>query len=165
MAIELFPDEIPLPGRVLSGRRQISNLLPAAKDLLYGSFLAGMALSIARLGVIHGLVHPLGARYDIPHGLLCAIALPPSLSLNIQAMGRVYKELSELAGDDILKKSEELLDKVGLNQSPLAECEISDRESIIKETLASGSTQANPKTIEREDVEWLLDKIFQPKVL
>ncbi|MFO7821610.1 MAG: iron-containing alcohol dehydrogenase, partial [Lentisphaeria bacterium] len=132
---------------------------PAATDLMLGSYLAGLALSMARLGVIHGLVHPLGVRYGLPHGLLCGITLPAALKLNRQAMGAAYSEISELIGDDLLKTAKNLLLALGLEKSPLAGKEISDRENIITETLSSGSTKTNPKKINRQDVEFLLSEL------
>jgi alcohol dehydrogenase class IV len=48
----------------------------------YGSLCAGMALANARLGVVHGLAHPLGARLHLAHGEVCAMLLAPSIRLN-----------------------------------------------------------------------------------
>ena len=48
----------------------------------YGSLCAGMALANARLGVVHGLAHPLGARLHLAHGAICAMLLAPSIRLN-----------------------------------------------------------------------------------
>ena len=52
----------------------------AAADMLEASYLAGIALSHARLGVIHGLAHPLGVRFHAAHGLVCARCLPAALA-------------------------------------------------------------------------------------
>jgi len=37
---------------------------------------------------------------------------------------------------------------------------ITARDEIIKETLASGSTKANPRDVTAEDVDAMLDEIF-----
>jgi len=42
----------------------------------------GLALASARLGLVHGLAHPVGSRFDLPHGLVCALFLPGVLAFN-----------------------------------------------------------------------------------
>lgn len=132
----------------------------AADSLLTGSYLAGMALSASRLGVVHGLAHPLGARYHLPHGLVCAVCLPYAIELNRDSLGSKYDEMSEAAGGDLLSETWRLLDRLGIT-SPFAGKQMIEKEKIIKETIsAAGSTAANPKAISAGDVEMLLEKLF-----
>lgn len=133
----------------------------AAHAMLCGSFLAGLALSMARLGVVHGIAHPLGARFHVPHGHVCAAALPLALELNRPAIGEKYEMLSREAGRDILEFVEGLVRRLDI-RPPFQGKPIRDRDAIVRETLASGSTAANPKPIERGDVEWMLDRLFLP---
>jgi len=130
-----------------------------ADDLLLGSYLAGVALSNARLGVVHGLAHPLGARFRVPHGLACAVCLPHAIEFNRGAIGDKYARMSEAVGDDVLAFSRRLLTTFHI-QSPFAGKTIADRDVVIRETLASGSTAANPRKVSAADVEHLLDRIF-----
>ena len=127
-----------------------------AKDLLEGSYLAGLALSNARLGLVHGLAHPLGVRYRLAHGLVCAVCLPLVIAFNRQAMGGKYERMCEAAGGDLLTRVEALTRSLGI-ASPFAGRKIGDRERIVKETLASGSTKANPRPVTAADVEQFLD--------
>jgi len=128
-------------------------------DLLQGSYLAGMALSNARLGVVHGLAHPLGARYHQPHGLVCGVCLPHALAFNREAAGEKLAKVGELLGKDVLDRTDEMIAGMGI-VSPFAGAEIIDREGIVRETLASGSTAANPRPVTEADVHTLLDAIF-----
>jgi len=130
-----------------------------AADLLMGSYLAGLALSNARLGIVHGLAHPLGARYDIPHGLACAVCLPYAVEFNRDAMGGKYAAMSEVVGGDLLSEIKRLIRLFGI-KSPFAGKTVSDRNKIIDEVLASGSTAANPRKVTAVDVGCLLDCIF-----
>ena len=57
------------------------------------TYLAGLALSNARLGVIHGLAHPLGARYHAAHGLVCGVLLPHVLEFNRDWMQDKYDRM------------------------------------------------------------------------
>lgn len=132
---------------------------PAADELLTGSYLAGMALSSARLGVVHGLAHPLGSLYHLPHGLVCAACLPHAIEWNRPAIGPKYDRLSRAAGGDLMDVVTRLSAALGIG-SPLAGQPIRDRERIAAETLASGSTKANPRTVTALDVDWFLDRLF-----
>ncbi len=71
----------------------------ARAHLLYASTLAGMAFSNARVGLVHGMAHPLGAYHDLPHGLANAILLPYVLAFNAPAceaqLARVATALGE----------------------------------------------------------------------
>jgi len=118
-----------------------------------GSLLAGMALGNARLGVIHGIVHPLGVRYEIPHGLACGVLLPVALQYNREAMGKKYDVLAHILGGDPAEFCAELLQHVGL-PSNLRDYAVKpeDFETIAAESLPSGSLKANPRTVTREDV-------------
>ncbi len=129
------------------------------KSLLTGSFLAGVALSHARLGVVHGLAHPLGARYGVPHGLACSVCLPHAIEFNRPAIGSKYETLCDLVGSDLLFFVEQLTLRLGI-RSPFSGVPLRERDTIIEETLASGSTKANPRPVARDDVVWFLERIF-----
>lgn len=131
-------------------------------DLLEGSYLAGLALSNARLGLVHGLAHPLGARFHQPHGLVCAVCLPHVLEFNREALpGDALDELNRELGEDLQQRTGGLLNALGI-ASPFAGQPILDREAVIAETLASGSTAANPRPVQAEDVDKVLDNLFAP---
>lgn len=131
-----------------------------AADLLQGSFLAGIALSNARLGLVHGIAHPLGARYHQPHGLVCAVCLPPVLDFNREAMGEKYARVSRAIGDDVTSTVRGLLNTLDI-RSPFKGQQVKDRVGIIQETLASGSTAANPRPVAADDVDRLLTSLFE----
>jgi alcohol dehydrogenase class IV len=127
--------------------------------LLLASYFAGVALASSRLGVIHGIAHPLGALYDMPHGLICAVCLVPSIKLNRETIKKKYDVLSSTVGMDFEQKAVSLLNYFSI-QSPFRGERFIEKEKIIEETLHSGSTAANPKEITRSDVEFLLSALF-----
>jgi alcohol dehydrogenase class IV len=126
-----------------------------------GSLMAGMALGNARLGVIHGLAHPLGVRYEIPHGLACGVMLPAALRYNREAMGLKYERLRSLMGGaDPAEFCAELLHRVGLPSDfkGFAVRE-EDLPTIADESLPSGSLKANPRRVTREEALALLREV------
>ncbi len=131
----------------------------AAADLLAGSFLAGLALSTARLGLVHGLAHPLGARYGVGHGLACAACLPAVLRFNRPAAGAALDRVGAVIGGAPEEMAVRLLERLAL-PNPFAGQALADRAGIVAETLASGSTAANPRPVTAEAVERLLDALF-----
>ncbi|MCL6615420.1 MAG: iron-containing alcohol dehydrogenase, partial [Firmicutes bacterium] len=72
--------------------------LEARTALARASLLAGVALANARLGAVHGLAHPLGVYYDLPHGLVCAVLLPWVMRFNLQVAYEKFARLAEVWG-------------------------------------------------------------------
>ena len=150
-AIELINDNI------ISAYQTASQ--ESLSALLVGSYCAGIALSSSRLGVIHGIAHPLGVLYNVAHGLVCAACFIPSINLNKKAIEKKYERMSRLVGMDFVERITSILDTLNII-SPFKERPLQYKEKIIHETLNSGSTQANPKQITSEDVGALLEQLF-----
>lgn len=133
----------------------------AAADMLEGSYLAGVALSHARLGVVHGLAHPLGVRTGLAHGLVCALCLPACLAFNRDCVARDLADLKTRHGLDVEARVAAWLDAMRLPNA-LAGRAFQDREAMIDEILASGSTAANPRPVTAGDAAALLDRVAAP---
>lgn len=132
----------------------------AELNLLMGSYLAGLSFSMARLGVVHGLAHPLGIRYHAAHGLVCGVCLPHAVELNRPALGDKYEIINKAIGGDLLTLTRQLPERLGI-RSPFKGERIVDKETIIRETLKSWSTAANAKPVTESDVEFLLARLFE----
>ncbi len=66
----------------------------ARENMLYASYIAGIAFSKSYVGYIHAVAHSLGGMYDIPHGLANSVIMPIVLKKYSKS---VYKKLNELA--------------------------------------------------------------------
>lgn len=66
----------------------------ARKNMLVASYLAGRAFTKSYVGYVHALAHPLGGKYDTPHGLANAVILPVVLESYGKA---IYKKLWKIA--------------------------------------------------------------------
>lgn len=120
--------------------------LEARSDMALGSLLAGIALANARLGTIHGLAHPIGIRWHIPHGQICALLLAPVMRFNEGVVRDKYARIGEFIDKPIIEHIEWMCDEMDIpkdlkNLGITAE----ELEWIIKESLPSGSLKMNPR--------------------
>lgn len=134
--------------------------MSVAADMLEASYVAGLAFSHARLGVIHGLAHPLGVRFGAAHGLTCACCLPVALAFNRAVIERDLADLKQRHGLDVEARVREWLTEMAL-ENPFTGKQVDDIDSFVKEVLASGSTAANPRTVTAEDARQLLADIMR----
>ena len=108
---------------------------------------------------MHGLAHPLGARYHQPHGLVCAVCLAPVLEFNREVIPARYQAISDVLGADLPGRLKDMLEALEV-QSPFKGRPLRDSAGIVRETLESGSTAANPRAVTAADVERILERIF-----
>lgn len=131
----------------------------AAEAVLTGSFLAGMALSGARLGVAHGLAHPVGMHTGLGHGLVCAIALPHVLRFNRESDPDRFAELDALCGGSVDAKVATFIHTFGIPPNTGVPAP-KDPAPLVAEVLASGSTAANPRKVTETDARALLNLMY-----
>ncbi len=79
----------------------------AREGMAYGSYVAGMAFSNVGLGIVHSMAHPLGARFDIPHGVANALLLPYVMEYNKPAALEKYGDIARAMGVDVKGMSKE----------------------------------------------------------
>ncbi|MBN1642137.1 MAG: iron-containing alcohol dehydrogenase [Anaerolineae bacterium] len=161
----LSTDAIARIGRALPRAVADGGDLDARADMLYGSMLAGMALANARLGGVHGMAHPLGHRYHIPHGVVCGLLLPYTMEYNVEHAVAKYACVAHLLGVDTrgmdaataaeraVERAREIVLSVGI-PTHLAPYGVrdADLEAIALESLPSGSLKHNPRPLAAEDV-------------
>lgn len=92
-AIEMIAQWLP---KVVANPKDI-----VARDgMATAQYIAGMAFSNVGLGLVHGMAHPLGAYYDIPHGVANALLLPFVMEYNKEAAKLKYRKIAEAMGVD-----------------------------------------------------------------
>ena len=74
--------------------------IEARDGMATAQYIAGMAFSNVGLGLVHGMAHPLGAYYDIPHGVANALLLPFVMEYNKEAAKAKYRTITEAMGVD-----------------------------------------------------------------
>ena len=75
--------------------------LEAREGMLYGSYLAGISLAIANVGVIHSLAQTIGGMFKVSHGLANALLLPHGMAYNRLSCREKYANIAELLGENI----------------------------------------------------------------
>jgi maleylacetate reductase len=90
-------------GRSLATAVADGSDLAARSDLLYGAWLAGVALGATGTALHHKVCHALGGTYDLVHGDVNAVMLPHAVAYNTpgarEEMGRVASALDAADGD------------------------------------------------------------------
>jgi alcohol dehydrogenase len=145
--------------------------IDAREDMLMGSLLAAMAFNVTRLGLAHALAMPLGANFNIPHGLVNAILLPHVMEFNLMAIPEKYIEIANIFGEntdnmpqmeaayksvDAVKK---LLKDIGITQGleDFGVNEVNIRH-IAEEAYTSGNVTVNPRKSTVDDIANIITK-------
>ena len=135
----------------------------ARNGMAVAQYIAGMAFSNVGLGVVHGMAHPLGAIFDIPHGVANALLLPIIMEFNAPAAldkyveiakaMKVYKEgmSQEEAARAAVDAVRALSVRVGIPQH-LSELGIkeSDLDKLATAAIVDVCTPGNPREVTKE---------------
>jgi lactaldehyde reductase len=128
-------------------------------------YIAGMAFSNVGLGVVHGMAHPLGSLFDIPHGVANALLLPTIMEFNAPVCLDKYVEIAkamdaykegmtkEEAAKAACQAVRNLAIEVGIPQH-LSEIGIkeSDIPALAEQAIADVCTPGNPRDVTKEDI-------------
>ncbi|WP_411681847.1 iron-containing alcohol dehydrogenase [Clostridium thailandense] len=165
-AIEIISKN--LPKAVLDGEN-----IEARQNMLIGQMYAGFAFSNASVALVHAMARPLGAYFDVAHGLANALLLPKVMEFNRPAckeklvkvaiaMGEKVDGLSENEGSfAAVKAINNLFLETGLPKS-LKEVGVL-KESIkdlARDALESGSVLFNPRKPSLEEIINIYEKIY-----
>jgi len=151
--------------------------LEARTEMLLGSMMGGIALANARSGAVHGMAHPVGSRYSLAHGLVCAMLLPHVIQFNSDPVydgasltaakyawiAKALDLVPQSAPDSEAVRSlvghvEKLNDLLGIpkHMADFGLCK-EDFPEIIERSMPSGSLAHNPRKVSPDDVADLLD--------
>jgi len=87
---------VELAGKYLVKAFKNPDDLDAREAMSLTSLYGGINLLNAGLGLAHGLSHPIGIKFNIPHGKACAIVMAKVIELNYQARKEKYDEIGML---------------------------------------------------------------------
>lgn len=72
----------------------------AREGMAVAQYIAGMGFSNVGLGLVHGMAHPLGAYFDIPHGVANALLLPYVMQYNMESSLGKFGDVARAMGVD-----------------------------------------------------------------
>ncbi len=81
-------------------RKAVENDPDGREGMALAQYVTAMAYSNVGLGVAHSMAHTLGAVYDTPHGVACAMMLPIVMEFNQEYTGEKFKAIAEAFGVD-----------------------------------------------------------------
>ncbi len=131
--------------------------------------MAGMAFSNAGLGIVHGVSHALGGKYNLAHGLANAIILPYSMDYNKkdEDVKKKYNKLSKVLGKDIIEAVKELKEAIGVpkcvKDTGITEEDFKKDFDMLLANSMKGSTAVNPIKVSEEDMKKFLDCVYYGK--
>jgi alcohol dehydrogenase class IV len=73
--------------------------LDARTDMLLASTMAAMAFTRTRLGNVHAMSHPVGAHFNVPHGVANALLLPYVMDWNLPGCLQTYPAIAAALGE------------------------------------------------------------------
>ncbi|MBQ4526026.1 MAG: lactaldehyde reductase [Bacteroidaceae bacterium] len=149
------------------------NNAEARNGMAVAQYIAGMAFSNVGLGVVHGMAHPLGAIFDVPHGVANALLLPTIMEFNAPASLDKYVDIAKAMNvyKDGMNKEEaaaaacdavrQLSIRVGIPQH-LSEIGIKEEDlpKLAKSAFADVCTPGNPREVTEEIILDLYKKVL-----
>lgn len=136
--------------------------IQARENMMLAGMYGGIVDSNAGLGIDHVLAHIIGARYGIPHGLVCAILLPHTIECNFDVRKDKMKNLSKIFVDDIVTTLKLFIKKLQIPSS-LSEVDISKADLQKIANKAYGNKAAlvfNPKLLAVNDINKILERAY-----
>lgn len=145
----------------------------ARNGMAVAQYIAGMAFSNVGLGVVHGMAHPMGAIFDIPHGVANALLLPTVMEFNMPAAIDKYVQIAkamdvysagmskEEAAQAAVDAVRALAIRVGIPQH-LTELGIkeTDLDRLATAAAADVCTPGNPRDVNKEIILDLYKKVL-----
>lgn len=145
----------------------------ARNGMAVAQYIAGMAFSNVGLGLVHGMAHPLGAIFDIPHGVANAMLLPTVMEYNAPAAIDKYVTIAKAMDVYQADKSKEenaqlaisavksLAVKVGI-PAHLSELGITEKDlDKLAEAAANDvCTPGNPREVTKDIIIELYRKVL-----
>ena len=142
------------------------------EGMALGQYIAGMGFSNVGLGIAHSMAHTLGAVYDTPHGVACAMMLPIVMEYNQECTGEKYKEIARVMGvkgvDDMTQDEyrkaacdavRQLSEDVGI-PAKLEALKEEDLQFLAESAYADACAPGNPKEASIEDFIALFRKLM-----
>ena len=153
-------------------RGAVENIPENREGMALAQYVAGMGFSNVGLGIAHSIAHTLGAHYDTPHGVACAMMLPIVMEYNQEYTGEKYREIARamgVKGVDEMTAAEyrkaavdavkQLSKDVGIPQKN-EKIRQEDLDTLAADAYADACRPGNPRDTSIEELKELYRKIM-----
>lgn len=137
----------------------------AREQIAYAQYISGMGFSNSGLGLVNAMAHPLGAVYDVPDELACAVLLPQVLAFNAPSTGTKMRDIAVAMGVKVSAKAtpaayrkscltavEKLFKEAGVAKKLTAAIEKKDLEFLAESALKDVYLEGNPKEASKKKI-------------
>lgn len=152
-------------------RAAVANDPDGREGMALAQYVTAMAYSNVGLGIAHSMAHTLGAVYDTPHGVACAMMLPIVMDFNKENTGEKYKAIAEAFGVDTTGMDAEAYRKAAIDAvqqlsvdvgipTKLEKLAEEDLAFLCESAAADACAPGNPKPATLEDFEAMFRKLM-----
>ena len=143
------------------------------EGMALAQYIAAQAFSNVGLGLVHGMAHPMGSLFDVPHGVANALLLPTIMEYNMPCCIEKYGVIARTMGVDTTGMSAEeaaqaacdavkaLAIRVGIPQH-LSELGIKEENipALSAQAITDVCTPGNPREVTEEVIRELYKKVL-----
>ncbi len=143
------------------------------EGMALAQYIAAQAFSNVGLGLVHGMAHPMGSLFDIPHGVANALLLPTIMEFNMPKCIEKFGVIAKTMGVDTTGMSPEqaaqaavdavraLSIKVGIPQH-LSDLNIKEENipALAAQAIADVCTPGNPRDVTEAEIIELYKKVL-----
>ena len=152
-------------------RKAVANDPDGREGMALAQYVTAMAYSNVGLGIAHSMAHTLGAVYDTPHGVACAMMLPIVMEFNQEYTGEKFKDIAEAFDVDTTGMSPEEYRKAAIDAvqklsvdvgipTKLEKLREEDLPFLCESAAADACAPGNPRPATLEDFEAMFRKLM-----
>ena len=152
-------------------RKAVQNDPDGREGMALAQYVTAMAYSNVGLGIAHSMAHTLGAVYDTPHGVACAMMLPIVMDFNKDFTGEKYKAIAEAFDIDTTGMDQETYRKAAIDAvqqlsvdvgipTKLEKLKEEDLPFLCESAAADACAPGNPREASLADYEAMFRKLM-----
>ena len=152
-------------------RKAVDNDPDGREGMALAQYVTAMAYSNVGLGIAHSMAHTLGAVYDTPHGVACALMLPIVMEFNQEYTGTKFKNIAEAFGVDTSGMDEKAYRKAAIDAvrqlsvdvgipTKLEKLKEEDLPFLCESAAADACAPGNPRHAELKDFEEMFRQLM-----
>lgn len=151
-------------------RKAVANDPDGREGMALAQYVTAMAYSNVGLGIAHSMAHTLGAVYDTPHGVACAMMLPIVMEFNQECTGTKFKDIAEAFDVDTTGMSEAEYRKAAIDAVKQLSVDVGiptklaikeeDLPFLCESAAADACAPGNPKKASIADFEAMFRKLM-----